>query len=554
MRCVKKSIFAAVILSLLLSLIAFAAPAIAGGGRDNVDEANYERLIVHFKTGTSQSNIGEVNEQLGGEVELSLSQIGAEVIKVPRGETAAKLAFQNFSNDISYVEIDGIARIVDTPDDYYLNVQWALGKVQASQAWDITQGSRNIRIAILDTGIDLQHRDLATKIVSSVNFTDSTTAAANGQSHGTHVAGIAAAATNNGIGVAGLGRNCSIMNVKVLGDSGYGYYSWIAKGIIWAADNGANVISMSLGGSIASTTLENAVNYAWSKGVVVVAAAGNNGSTTPFYPAYYANCIAVGATDNSDAMTSWSNHGSWVDVAAPGLSIYSTVPSSQFGYKSGTSMSSPHVAGLAGLVFSVASDSNGNGRINDEVRAAIESTCDSLALDVANGRINAYRAVQSVSSDAVSSPSPTSTPVSTVAPTPTPTPTPVPTVAPTPTPIPTVAPTPTPVPTVTPPPTSVSSTMWVEGISFTPSGSDLAIKFQVVNPSPVYKAWLAVEIKRNGSVVARTSGYTDSSGEFTYLVRSAPTGYYTVTVYSVKHASYTWDTTKGVRTASYNNY
>jgi hypothetical protein len=110
------------------------------------------------------------------------------------------------------------------------------------------------------------------------------------------------------------------------------------------------------------------------------------------------------------------------------------------------------------------------------------------------------------------------------------------------------------VPTVTPPPTSVSSTMWVEGISFIRSGNDLAIKLQVGNPSSVYKAWLAVEIKRNGTVVARTSGYTDSSGEFTYLVRSAPTGYYSVKVYSVKHASYTWDTTRGVSTASYNCY
>jgi thermitase len=537
---VKKSILIVVLLSLLLSLVAFITPAVAGSGKDKGDDADYERLIVHFKTGTSQGSIGEVNEKFGGKVELSLSQIGAEVVKVPRGEKAARLAFQNFNNDVSYVEIDGIARIVDIPNDYYLNLQWALDKVQASQAWNITQGSRGIRIAILDTGIDLRHIDLSSKIVSSVNFTDSPTAAANGQSHATHVAGIAAAATNNGIGIAGLGRDCSIMNVKVLGDSGYGYYSWIAKGIIWAADNGADVINMSLGGSIASTTLESAVNYAWNKGAVVVAAAGNNGSITPFYPAYYTNCIAVGATDNRDIMTSWSNHGSWVDVAAPGLSIYSSVPSNQFSYKSGTSMASPHVAGLVGLVFSIATDSNGNGRTNDEVRAAIESTCDNLAIDVANGRINAYRAVQAVSRETISSPSTTS--ISTPTPTPVITPTPTPTSMPT--------PTPTPIPTSTPTP----STMWVESISFKPSRGDLAIEFKVLNTSPVYRAWLAVEIKRNGTVVARTSGYTDSSGAFTYWVRSASTGYYSVKVYSVRHTSYTWDTTKGVSTASYNYY
>ncbi|MBM3157243.1 MAG: peptidase S8 [Chloroflexi bacterium] len=546
---VKKSIFASIILSLLLSLIAFAAPAVAGE-EDKYDGSKYERLIVHFKADTSQRNIDEVNALFGGEVELSLSQIGAEVIRVPRSEIAAKLALRNRNSNVSHVEIDSVARTVDTPNDYNLNLQWALNKVQAFQAWDVTQGNRNIRIAILDTGIDLGHRDLSGKIVSSVNFTGSATAAANGQSHGTHVAGIAAAETDNGIGIAGIGHNCSIMNVKVLGDDGYGYYSWIAKGIIWAADNGANVISMSLGGSIASTTLESAINYAWSKGAVVVAAAGNNGSTTPFYPAYYANCMAIGASDSSDNMTSWSNHGSWVDVAAPGLSIYSTMPGGQYAYKSGTSMATSHVAGLAGLVFSVASDSNGNGRINDEVRAAIESNCDSLAMDVACGRINAYRAVSGFSHETVSSPGATFTP--TPVPTVIPTPTPVPTVAPTPTPTPVPTVVPTPVPTLSPSPAPAPSKMWVESISFESSRGDLAIKFTVVNPSPVFKAWLSVEIKRNGTVVARTSGYTDNSGQFTYRVNSAPTGNYSVKVYSVKHVSYTWDTAKGVSTASYN--
>ncbi len=265
------------------------------------------------------------------------------------------------------------------------NVQWDMTKVQAPQAWDITKGSQNVIIAILDTGIDVNHPDLAGKVVSSVNFTDSSTPYANGQSHATHVAGIAAAITNNGVGIAGLGRNSSLMNVKVLGDNGYGYYSWIAQGIIWAADHGADVINLSLGGSTASATLENAVNYAWSKGVVVVAAAGNNGSTTPFYPADYTNCISVAATDYNDALASWSNHGSWVDVAAPGVSIYSCIPGSQYGYMSGTSMASPHVAGLCGLVFSVASDTNGNGRINDEVKSAIEASCDKVGIDVVSG-------------------------------------------------------------------------------------------------------------------------------------------------------------------------
>ena len=190
-------------------------------------------------------------------------------------------------------------RLFGSPVDAYFDKQWGMNKVQAPQAWDVTTGSGEVNIAILDTGIDLDHPDLAAKIVSSINFGDSPNAD-DSYGHGTHCAGIAAASTNNGVGVAGLGYDSTLMNVKVLRDNGSGYYSWVANGITWAADNGAEVISLSLGGSSASSTLENAINYAWDKGVVIVTAAGNNGNSNPFYPAYYANCIAVAGTDAND--------------------------------------------------------------------------------------------------------------------------------------------------------------------------------------------------------------------------------------------------------------
>jgi thermitase len=395
MRLVYRTFTAAIVLAVLLSCLSFGSSVSAdNGGGGNVAP---DRLLVKFKANTYANTMVEVHRQVGGTFAGIVLGIGVQEVTVPHGQGAAKLAAYRSSQNVAWAELDSVAHILDVPDDTYFNLQWGMADVQAPQAWDITHGSSGVSIAILDTGIDLSHPDLASKIISSINFTTSPTAAANGESHGTHVAGIAAALTNNGIGVAGLGRDCSLMNVKVLGDDGYGYYSWIAQGITWAADNGADVINLSLGGSTPSSTLQDAIDYAWGKGVVVVAAAGNNGSTSPFYPAYYTNCLSVAATNASDQLASFSDHGSWVDVAAPGTDIYSTVPGGQYGYLSGTSMASPEVAGLAGLLFSVTSDTNGNGKLNDEVVARIEANCDNVGIDVAFGRINAYKAVQGVS-------------------------------------------------------------------------------------------------------------------------------------------------------------
>lgn len=564
-----------IVLCLLLSMAALLSPAAADEAQGGSPPP--ERLIVHFKAGTNASDMASVHQRAGGKVEADIPGLGAQIVTVPAGLRGAKSADYRMYDEVSYVEVDSVAQAVDTPNDPYLDREWGLSKIQATRAWDITKGSSDIRIAILDTGIDLEHPDLAGKIVASINFTDSPTADANGQSHATHVAGIAAAITNNSTGVAGLGRNCSLMNVKVLGDNGYGYYSWIAQGIIWAADNGADVINLSLGGSTASTTLDSAVDYAWSKGAVVVCAAGNNGSTTPFYPAYCTNAIAVAASNVNDTLESWSNHGSWVEVAAPGSSIYATIPDNQYAYKSGTSMASPHVAGLAGLVFSVAGDTNGNGRVNDEVRSRIEATCDSVGVDVAYGRINAYKAVQGYSTQVAPTPTATATPVPTATPTPTPTPTPIPTPVPTPTPAPTAtptpvptatpkpsptptsAPTPTPAPTVAPTPTPAPTTgtkppMWVESIIFTPGTTNMAIKAKVVNPAPLRRAYISVELRRNRALIARFAGYTNVYGELTYTLSSAPDGQYQATLTTVTNSSYIWDRTKGITSKTYYLY
>lgn len=357
------------------------------------EDAQLDRLLVKFVSSTSSTEMDSVHQRVGGKVKADIAEIGVQVVEVPHGEGAVKAAAYRQQKEVSFVEPDAMAQAVDIPNDPYFGSQWAMNKIQAPQAWDLTHGSENINIAIVDTGVDSTHPDLANKIKAKINFTTSPNAEDN-YGHGTHVAGIAAAASNNTIGVAGLGYDSSIYNVKVLGDNGFGYNSWVAQGIIWATDHGAQVINLSLGDTADSGVMEDAVNYAWDKGVVVVAAAGNNYTSSPFYPAYSANCIAVAATDASDSLLIWSDYGDWVDVSAPGVSIYSTVRNSSYGYLSGTSMASPHVAGLAALLYALVTDNNGDGRINDEVRQRLENTTDPIgSTGGGTGRINALNAV-----------------------------------------------------------------------------------------------------------------------------------------------------------------
>ena len=279
-------------------------------------------------------------------------------------------------------------------NDDYSGRQWAIPKIMAPEAWQVTAGKSNVVIAVLDTGIDKEQKDLAGKVMSEINLTKSQTTD-DVYGHGTHIAGVVAAWANRGGGIAGLAPDCRLMNVKVADDQGRFDSPVAAKGVNWAVDHGAKVINISLMSTEPSAVLEEAINYAWNKGVVVVAAAGNLVGDKVVYPAYYSNCIAVAATDCDDRLASWSSQGDWVDVAAPGVDIYSTLPGNKYGYKSGTSMAAAHVSGLAGLLFTLEDDVNGDGYVNDEVRAAIENSCDGLNISAVKGRINAYYSVHS---------------------------------------------------------------------------------------------------------------------------------------------------------------
>jgi subtilisin family serine protease len=279
------------------------------------------------------------------------------------------------------------------PNDFHYGKQrniWE--RVNAPAGWHITRGRSTTVIAIVDTGIYLRHPDLRSKLVPGNDFVgDREPASPNdGHGHGTHVAGIAAAVTNNTTGVAGTCPNCKLMPVRVLNDFGLGDLVAVAKGIVWATDNGAKIINLSLVGYEESAALNDALEYAWSKGVLPVCAAGNRNSNNPaVYPASNPRCLTVGATTNTDTKASFSNYGPWVGIAAPGVDMYSTLLGNSYGTDSGTSMSAPMVAGAAGLL-------SGRGLNNAQLRQQLCSAADRIAGTGAYwecGRLNIYRAV-----------------------------------------------------------------------------------------------------------------------------------------------------------------
>lgn len=376
------------------------------------------QIIVKFRDNGAAAGL---LRQHGLSEGTGIGSTGAHLVKVPAGKEAQLIQSLSRNPAIEYAEPDELVTAT-TADDYYFDRQYALNNegqaftntkgdigiaagtadadVDAAEAWGVATGN-GIKVAVLDSGVDLNHEDLSSKVVARANFSGAASADDN-YGHGTHVAGIVAA-VHNSDGVAGVCPGCTVLAGKILNDSGVGSSSGLANGINWAVSNGAKVINMSVGVR-ASRTLETAVNNAWNKGVVLVAAAGNGGSQTKIYPAGYPNVIAVAATDNKDAKASFSTYGaSWVDVTAPGVNVYSTFPNHPFylakpnnrslnyDVGNGTSMSAPIVAGVAALAWS-----SNPGATHTSIRAKVESTADKISgtgTYWAHGRVNAFKAV-----------------------------------------------------------------------------------------------------------------------------------------------------------------
>jgi subtilisin family serine protease len=258
--------------------------------------------------------------------------------------------------------------------------QWLSARIAEIQAASVPNGHAPVIVAVLDTGVDKHHEDLDGVVIDEVNFTDSPTAD-DIYGHGTHVTGIIAAANDNGIGIDGVAPDSRLYNVKVADDRGRCRLSALAEGIIWAVDNGAQVINISIEMQESSPILQEAIDYAWESGAIIIAAAGNSGSSLPVYPACYDNCIGVTALKDNGQLAPLANYGDWVDAAAPGFNIYSTLPGDDYGYKYGTSFAAAYVSGLSALLFPLMEDTNGDGRLNDEVRQTILAICGSGIID-----------------------------------------------------------------------------------------------------------------------------------------------------------------------------
>lgn len=377
----------------LLSILSFSL--VAGAFAAELPSEYVPGEVLVQLNPSSEMSLRMATARLGGRVLERIGNLDWYRVAIPSAMSVGQgiRYFQRQPWAMS-AEANGIVHAQFTPNDTNWSSQWGPRKIQCEQAWDINQGNPAVIIAIVDTGIQLTHPDLSSKLVPGNGFVGNTTGN-DDNGHGTHCAGVAAAITNNSRGVAGVGFNCSLMPVKVLNSGGSGTFSAAASGVNWAANNGADVISMSFGGSSDGGVMGSAINNAWDvQNCVLVAAAGNNGSTSQFYPAAYAKVIAVGASTSSDGRASFSNYGSsWVDVAAPGTSIYSTYLGSSYASLDGTSMACPHVSGLAGLLYSTI----GGGATNVNVRSFIENNCDNIGTWIAYGRINAFRSVQAAS-------------------------------------------------------------------------------------------------------------------------------------------------------------
>lgn len=362
-------------------------------------EETGKRKIVVFSSALNEAAKDELITHLGGVKLKNLDLIGAKAVWLPNQaavETLAKLpGVRRVDED---VEVKILGKATPQPAEV---LPWGVDRIEADLVWPLGNTGEPVKVGIIDTGISEKHPDLIANLKGGVNTINPRKSWNDDNGHGSHVAGIVAAVDND-IGVIGVGPAIDLYAIKVLNANGSGYLSDVIEGIQWAVANKMQVINMSLGTDSDIQSFHDAVTAAKNAGIVVVAAAGNSGGAVS-YPAAYPEVIAVSAIDQNNQLASWSSRGPEVDLAAPGVSIYSTYKGTSYATLSGTSMAAPHVTGAVALVLTTspgAYDTNANGQWDpDEVQAKLQATATDLGTAGFDelygwGLVNAFNAVQ----------------------------------------------------------------------------------------------------------------------------------------------------------------
>jgi subtilisin family serine protease len=356
------------------------------------------RVLIGARAGLSAKEVGKIALVHGGAAR-KLGPPDVYVLDLPAtASEKAVAATLGRHPHLKFAELDQLAIPALAPNDPYAGSEWHLNKLGLPSAWDTSQGT-GVTIAILDTGVDGTHPDLTARMVAGWNFYDNNSNTADVNGHGTAVAGAAAASTNNSVGVAGMAGQAFIMPVRIADANAYAYWSTVAQGLTWASDMGARVANISYSGVAASATVQSAAQYMRSRGGLVVVAAGNNGIDEGITPT--TSMVVVSATDANDLKTSWSSYGSFVSIAAPGQDIWTTARGGSYQAWWGTSLASPVVAGVVGLMMSTRP-----GMSNMQLEGLLYSS--SIDLGTAGrdsyygwGRVNAAAAVQAALTTAI---------------------------------------------------------------------------------------------------------------------------------------------------------
>ncbi|SEM16686.1 type VII secretion-associated serine protease mycosin [Mesobacillus persicus] len=368
------------------------------------DTSHYldHEVAVNFTTAPTKADLEQILQDIDGRV---IKQDGLLLLFRSNSiETPEMLEYFQGKPKVDYAEPQYLlmqnsirnANGLNLPNDQYYQeeYQWNLPAIGTEQGWTISRGNEDITVAVVDTGVDLDHPDLVNRLVAGYNVLGENQHPDDDNGHGTHVAGIIASETNNREGIAGVTWYNKIMPIKAMSAEGYGTTFDISKGIIWAVDHGADVINLSLGNYKESNVLKRAIRYAYEKDVVLIAAAGNDSSQQPSYPAAYPEVISVSAVSYDGSLAGFSNYGSYINISAPGEYIPSTYFNEQYASLSGTSMAAPHVAGLAGLMK--ATNSN---LTNKDIMSIIQNSARDLGkrgkdIQFGNGLINVNQALK----------------------------------------------------------------------------------------------------------------------------------------------------------------